>query len=353
MPSNSRRRYWLIAPFLIAAFFAASAVSAQDYDRVVVFGDSLSDPGNAFVLTANVSIPPFQLIPDAPYARGGMHFTNGRTWIEQLAGELGVQRSAGPALLKPLVFSNYAVGGAAARPGGSFDLTTQVNLFLNDFSGAAPSDALYVVYAGGNDARDALAVLATDPTGAESLAILQGALAAVRDNLLRLQAAGARHFLVPNVPDLSLVPAVRLQGPGVQVAARWIASSYNTGLDVVLTGLQGAVGMDIKRLDVFALLNEIVAAPGAFDLSNVDQPCIVPGTTVHPFCDNPDQYLFWDGIHPTRAGHRILAGRAAVALGIDGRRCVAGRCATTDRGEMPERFAPGGAPISGTDNLTQ
>src|SRR5437870_5726450 len=45
---------------------------------VVVFGDSLSDPGNAFVILHKVAVPPFSsLIPDAPYARGGLHFSNG------------------------------------------------------------------------------------------------------------------------------------------------------------------------------------------------------------------------------------------------------------------------------------
>lgn len=214
------------------------------------------------------------------------------------------------------MFCNFAVGGATARSGGPFDLTTQANLFQRDFSGVAPGHAMYVVYAGGNDVRDALAALAVDPGGATSFAILQGALTAVRDNLLQLQAVGARHFLVPNAPDLSLVPAVRLQDPAVQAAARWLAASYNTSLEGMLSGLETATGMAIVRLDVFALLDEVVAAPGAFDLSNVDQACIVPGTTVHPFCPNPDQYLFWDGIHPTRAGHEILADRASMALGI-------------------------------------
>ena len=31
-------------------------------------------------------------------------------------------------------------------------------------------------------------------------------------------------------------------------------------------------------------------------------------------CGNPDQFLFWDGIHPTTAAHRILAQRAFDAV---------------------------------------
>jgi len=317
MVLNRFRQHLLVAPFLLIALFTATVAAANDYRRVVAFGDSLSDPGNAFVLTMNVSLPPFQLIPDAPYARGGMHFSNGKTWVEQLAAELDVARSAGPALRKPVVFSNYAVGGARARPEGVFDLTTQVNLFLRDFSGAAPANALYVVYAGSNDVRDALAALATDPSGGTSIAMLGGALAAVQDNLLRLQAAGARHFLVPNAPDLSLVPAVRLLGPDAQAAARSLAASYNASLSGLLNGLEAASGLPIARLDIFSLLDQVVATPKAFGLSNVQQPCIVPGTTVHPYCTNPDQYLFWDGIHPTRVGHGIIAERAEVALGVE------------------------------------
>jgi phospholipase/lecithinase/hemolysin len=37
-------------------------------------------------------------------------------------------------------------------------------------------------------------------------------------------------------------------------------------------------------------------------------------TKAQPFCANPGKFLFWDGIHPTKAGHRILAERARAAL---------------------------------------
>ena len=68
-------------------------------------------------------------------------------------------------------------------------------------------------------------------------------------------------------------------------------------------------GTTFTRLDSFALMNEIAAAPLAFSLTNVTNACV---TTVAPFhCDTPSDFLFWDGIHPTKAGHAILAGKAA------------------------------------------
>jgi len=293
----------------------ASPAAAGAPQRFVVFGDSLSDPGNAFVLVRDVEVPPFDnLIPDAPYARGALHFSDGATWVEQLSILDHALPSTGPALLNPAMFSNYAVGGARARHAGFFDFSTQVGLFVNDFSGQTPTEALYVVFVGGNDVRDALAALARDPTFATSLGILNAALTAIRDNLLTLRAAGASSFFVVNAPDVGLAPAVRLLGPAAQGAATFLAAQFNAGLEAILNGLESGSGLNIVRFDVFRVLNEIVAAPGAFGLTNVTQPCIAVDTKAQPFCANPGTFLFWDGIHPTVAGHRILAERARAAL---------------------------------------
>lgn len=299
----------------VTLLFAASSALAGPPQRFVVFGDSLSDPGNAFVLIRNVEIPPFDsLIPDAPYARGALHFSNGATWVEQLSLLEHALPSAGPALFVPQVFSNYAVGGARARREGLFDLSTQVGVFTDDFRGQGPSGALYIVFAGGNDLRDALEALAADQSGATSAAIVQAALFSIRDNLLTLHSAGARNFLVPNAPDISLAPAVRLLGPSAQGAARFLAAQFNAGLEAILLGLEGALGIEIARLDVFGFLNEVVAVPGAFGLADAANPCIALNTKRGAFCAHPDKFLFWDGIHPTRAGHRLLAERAGAAL---------------------------------------
>src|SRR5688572_10409180 len=83
--------------FALVVFAPASPALAGPPNRFVVFGDSLSDPGNAFLLSRNLEVPPFDsLIPDAPYARGALHFSNGPTWIEQLSLLDHALPSAGP-----------------------------------------------------------------------------------------------------------------------------------------------------------------------------------------------------------------------------------------------------------------
>ena len=314
---NILRRLFGTALVALIAVACARPVLADLPKPFIVFGDSLSDSGNAFVILNAVTVPPFQsLVPAAPYARGGLHFSNGSTWIEQLALIDHANPSADPALRAPGVFSNYAVGSARARLAGPYDLTGQINRFLTDFGGAAPAEALYVVWIGGDDLRDAVVALATDQSGATSLAILQQAIAAIQNDLLILYGAGARNFLVLNAPDVGLAPEAILGGPVVQFYASLLSSQFNVALEQMLSGLQAGLGVPIVRVDIFALLHEVVADPAAFGLTDVTDPCIRVNSTGQPFCKRPDEFLFWDGTHPTVVGHEIVAERADAALGV-------------------------------------
>ena len=54
--------------------------------------------------------------------------------------------------------------------------------------------------------------------------------------------------------------------------------------------------------------------PEDFGLTNVEDSCLAFGVVPGAVCERPDRYLFWDGEHPTRAGHRIIANAAFHAL---------------------------------------
>ena len=305
----------LVTLLAVMLWQSSAAVQAADaYSQIVTFGDSVTDPGNAFVLHHTSSVPPFNLVPDAPYARGGHHFSNGPTWVEQLGEKLHLKHSTGPAWKEPVRASNYAVGGSRARAIGPIYLGTQVGRFLSDSGGAAPADALYVIHIGGDDLRDALVALETDPSGATSFAILGDALSAMQANIVALIAAGARTFVVPNAPDLSPIPEVRLAGPAAQAAGQFLAASFNAYLEALLSGLEAALPVKIFQLDIFALTDEVVSAPAAHGLTDVQDPCITPFTLTHPYCSHPDQFLFWDGIHPTRVGHGFITDLAVSVL---------------------------------------
>jgi phospholipase/lecithinase/hemolysin len=309
---QGKMRRWTMITLLGCVLGAPGLAAAQKpLAGLVVFGTSLSDPGNAFALFGATNTPPDWsvdpfLVPDRPYARGGQHFSNGATWIEQYAGPRGLSASAQPAFRDAGgKAANYAVGGARAREvSNNLHLELQVAIFLQHVGGAAPSDALYVVEMGANDIRDALV------TGDAS--ILTAAAEAIAGNIEQLAAAGARRFLVWNAPNLGLTPAILGLGPAAAGFADFLSQTFNFHLDAALAALPE--GLEIARLDVYQKLVDVVANPQSFGLTEVAAACITP--SVPPFaCRNADEYLFWDGIHPTRAAHAILAHEAAAVLG--------------------------------------
>src|SRR5262245_47754378 len=110
-----------VAALMVLATATAAVQTAPraDFSRIISFGTSLSDSGNAFALKGGTNTPPDYdmdplLVPSAPYARGGHHFSNGATWIEQFARSTGLAASAHPAYRLDGAGTNYAVGAARA-----------------------------------------------------------------------------------------------------------------------------------------------------------------------------------------------------------------------------------------------
>jgi phospholipase/lecithinase/hemolysin len=316
--SRSLVRCLVVSCFALVLSAPGWADAQSRFSGIVVFGTSLSDPGNAFVLNGDAGTPPdfamnAMLIPSAPYARGGHHFSNGATWVEQFARSIGLGDSVKAALATTDAgVTNFAVGAARAYNDGiNFNLTRQVNTFLARSGGVAPPQALYVIEMGGNDIRDAFSVYLAGGNGG---LILGAALESIAANMQRLYAAGARDFLVWSAPNVALTPAIRPLGPAVGGQVTSVVEGFNDALTDLLGDLSDALpGLDVKRLDAFAVLDAIVADPPAFDLTNVTAACVTP--SVAPFtCERADAHLFWDGIHPTKAGHGILAGAAAEVL---------------------------------------
>jgi len=275
--------------------------SATGYTGLYVFGDSLSDTGN---IAAAIGSNPGQVvsgngyIPNQPYASG--QFTNGDVWVKSFAEMIGLAAYATPAQLGG---ANFAFGGARTSTDGTGlppSLTAQAGLFLNATHGYAPGGALYVVAGGGNDARDALQAAATAATDADRAAAITSAATAYALNtgaiVDRLQAAGAQHIIVWDTPNLALAPAVQAQGAGATFLGGAVSAAMNGALAARLAGESG-----VSVFDLYGIQGQIYANPSAYGLSNVNDAC---GAVAN--CD-ASTYLYWDGIHPTAAGHTLLA----------------------------------------------
>ncbi|NDP40308.1 MAG: PEP-CTERM sorting domain-containing protein [Rhodoferax sp.] len=288
---------------------ASVVATASPYTSITVFGDSLSDGGNAYTYTQAI-FGPDNGFPPAPYAQ---RFSNGPVAVERLAANLGLPLT--PSLLGG---SNYAIGGAetgwanylrlnanpfiaAAFSGSNTGVLAQVAAFTSSHN-PDPS-GLVVLWAGPNDLFSALAS-AGDPVTAMSLALANLQLAAQR-----LYLDGARTILMPNMPNIGLTPFGLASGAMAQLTA--ISAGFNAGLHLLAGALGGAdPGLNIVEFDTFGLFDSVINSPASYGFSNVTQPCF-DGLSV---CANPDSYLFWDSVHPTARAHQFIGDRFTTAV---------------------------------------
>ena len=344
---NNMKHPHLAFLYGLLLFIGAWSSAGFGYDGLVVFGDSLSDSGNKYVVTGLANTPPYDLldpflVPDGPYTRGGLHHSNGKTWVEQYAKPLGLGGVVRPALRNTGKATNYAYGGARARDASAtspnLHLPMQVTTFLADAGGVASADALYVIFIGGNDiAPDAVFAFASSPL--DGLTIIGEAVGSIGGTIQTLYEHGARKFLVMNSPDLGLTPSLAIadqQFPGAAGLASCLSYWFNFGYDVqnpqplgcpllpidipglddVLDSLEAAISdpdLEIIRYDVYTRFLQLVLDPLPSDPQNGETSCVMPN--VPPYaCKRPDNYVFWDGVHPTKAVHSIIANEVGMLL---------------------------------------
>jgi len=287
-----------------------------DFDRIFIFGDSLSDPGNVYAQTGRTSQAPYLLIPEYPYEFDGYQFSNGKTWAQWFARHLEEKRSGQAALVAPGINGNYAFSGArvgSTDPADERSASSQLTYYFIDHGNAADPEALYVIQFGGNDIRDALGVLMNGevPDFPGALAVTKNAVTTELGIVHQLYQLGARRFLVVNVPNVSLAPAIKMFGGQAVFAANLLTGIYNAGLEEGLQSLDALPGMKIDRFDLHAFSSAVIANPREYGINNAESPCLMFLTTQNAVCDKPNKYFFFDGIHPTARIHKLLSEQVA------------------------------------------
>ena len=206
---------------------------------------------------------------------------------------------------------NFAVGGATTGTLNSNDgfagreypgLQDEIASFAAMSPASEPERALYVVEAGANDFFVALA------SGTSPATLIGNGVNNTVAAIQQLWGSGARFILVMNVPDLGVTPMARSLGEGGPLMLTQLSAAYNQTLNLALEQLAQA-GLPTIRLDAFAVLHEMANTPAAYGFTNVSTPYLYapPGGC-------PDQFLFWDPVHPTTGAHQVLATEALEQL---------------------------------------
>lgn len=280
----------------IVVSVSAAGVGAQPANRsfssYFFFGDSLTDNGNLFALTGS---------PPPPYFQGRV--SNGITYAEYLKPGLQAVLLTASSVRTNL---NFAFAGATAAPGSAVpNLGLQLATFQS--RGIAPgANDIFVILAGANDILNAISTPATqNHLGVEAAA--RNASAAVTSTVGSLFGAGAKNIVVINLPDISRT-ARFTTGTGRPAAtlAQHGSNQFNSDIRGRLGGMSVPSDARLQLVDLEKIFNGLIANAARFGFSITDQEWV--GILLSG--GNPgdvNNYIFFDGIHPTTKTHAVFA----------------------------------------------
>jgi len=283
--------------FLFLMFFHIS-IFAEPIRDVVFFGDSLSDDGNL--------IQYLKILPTSPpYYEG--RFSNGRTWAEYVGDYFYRTQYAS--------YSNYAYGGATAilhhLRSDSFVapmlLGVEIDSYLIHTALKDRNDTLFTFWIGAND------YLYERMPDINKLT--DDVVSKILESISKVIMNGGKHFLILNLPDMSKSPYA--YNHDMIDRLKKLTDMNNEKLKDAVTQLKNAYpNLDIHFIDVNAILTDVFNDPDKYNqkygthVTDFTNSCWLGGmvdrsSDLQP-CANPDNYFFWDEMHPTAVIHKIL-----------------------------------------------
>ncbi|MCV6636206.1 SGNH/GDSL hydrolase family protein [Candidatus Albibeggiatoa sp. nov. NOAA] len=284
-------RSWFATFYFL--FFISHITFAAEYSELYIFGDSLSDTGLVYQAVGEPPTP--------PYYQG--RFSDGPIWAEYFAPQIGL--TFNPA-------TNFAWGGAHTSdknnvdrdyPDATMGLAEEIQQYL-DTTEAADSEALYVVWAGVNDFNFLKPITLGEPITIDEIKTTVHNLI---DAVTKLYNHGARHILVPNLPDVGTAPFV--VAAGLEAESTAIIQRLNRYLKTRLDLLP----FPVMYFDSFTAMKN----PESYGVTVLAPACLDETVSPPIPCDNPEQYYFWDLIHPTTVTHRKIGDEMAAFINQD------------------------------------
>ena len=335
---------WSVTATSLLMLFTANFAQAQNYqndqdnqeiNRIVIFGDSLSDTGKMFKKMKGY-------LPAAPnYYQG--RFSNGPVWTDLIGGLLN----------KKLVMVNEAEGGATAfdhnkdSKNPTYDVINNLNYEVQQFESKDhfKPDDLVVIWLGANDY---LAYHWNTEKDANHV------LDSIFSKIGELSVKGTKHIMLVNLPDLGTSPQARIDG--ITREETKISKYHNQRLSEIVASIYDP--SKVKVFDIASQFEDIMTYPQDYGIQDTVESCFEGGYWWKPFAkkiDRPTQFhsiqrslspsqeraiaanpilnqaskeyadtftssymhttctghLFWDKVHPTKEVHRILASKMA------------------------------------------
>ncbi|CAM8919058.1 unnamed protein product [Rhodiola kirilowii] len=319
---------------------------SQKFPALLVFGDSIVDPGNnnGMVTPSRADYAPYGQDFQGGKATG--RFSNGKLPTDYIAEELSIKEYIPAYLDKSLQSTDLLTGVSFASGGCGYDplsadrevartLSQQLDQFkeyklkLNSLVGENEtshilSRSLFVIVAGSNDIANTYfgSLIRRLQYDINSYTDFLSKLAS--DFIMNLHGLGARRIVVVSAPPLGCVPSQRTIAGGVE---RKCVERYNNASLLFNSKLSSVVNSfnnnnKDARADVWDIFNhvmELIQNPEKNGFEVVDKGCCGTGEIEVAFlcsklfhiktCSDPTKYVFWDSYHPTQAAYKLLAAR--------------------------------------------
>lgn len=312
---------------LIAPTFARKPRVPGAKGRLLVFGESLVDPGNLYTMIAH-------LFPSAPYYQG--RWSNGPTFVEYLAD------------LQCRQMENYAFAGATTNNGNITALPVrslvqmpstdqQVKMFnlyhMFTVSGSSYQDDVAVFAAGANEIFRSIEPILSGDMSPDYLPQLISTN--LKQQILSLKEQAVTKFVLFSLPPIDDSP--RSQMGNYPEEVKRIVDNTNIALEKMVTELREEDKLyekDPKRRfhwiqwvsfrDIINVLKQPTILD-ALHITNTNSSCLqsthysvdlgndfynflelVTHANTIPVCDAPDSYFYWDASHFSAQVHRTI-----------------------------------------------
>ena len=205
-------------------------LNASNIENIVVFGDSFSDDGNVYKLTQGA-------YPGEAYYKG--RFSNGPTWAEYLAQNLGIDPDS------QAHFLDFAYGQAQITAPYTIDIinknTKKISYSIPDLSQqisdylqnpvSNPEETLFIVFIGTND------LLNLNETTVHT-EIIQKLLSVEFTQIDRLIENGASNLLVINMRNLTFSPYICTAAQNMADHPHILPDAYKANILKLIARLQ-------------------------------------------------------------------------------------------------------------------
>jgi phospholipase/lecithinase/hemolysin len=283
--------------------------------KLLVFGDSLSDPGNLNKLTQGAALPPRVFYKS--------RFANGPIWTDYASQSLNWS------------LDNFAVGLAETKSGGSLG-EADIPSLLQQISGSKSelkkmdfASTLVVIWVGPQNyirhavkAQDANQNPVTEALEKQ----VKQAVADIQDGIEDLKDIGFRQFVIGTMPELGGLNRNPKDPPKASDATLYaVTAAHNTALRAMIKELPKEMPeVNVSIFQAHEINQKTNENPKAYGFQRLDAPCYVGNLLgrfdgVKAFCTDPSGYKYWEYVHPGSKMHCIYASQFLADLSAAGK----------------------------------